>query len=308
MTSGEHSEVEFPESDADALAAALTEPDAGPTVPRIALGAALRRYRETAGLTMDVAADAIRGTHSKVSRIENGRVAAKQRDVADLLTFYGVADEAERERLLRLARQANSPGWWQQYGDVLPHWFEGYIGLEGAASEIRGYEVQFVHGLLQTEDYARAVITIANAHADSTEIDRRVSLRMQRQRLLTRPDPPKLWAVLDEAVLRRRPDGRPAMRAQFEHLLAVAELPNVTVQVVPFLAGPHAAGGGSFSLLRFPYPDIPDVVYLEHLNSGYYEDKPAEVARYLTVMHELVIQAAEPGKSKDMLRALLKET
>jgi transcriptional regulator with XRE-family HTH domain len=288
-------------------AATFAMADAGPTVRRIVLGSALRRYREVAGLTLEQAADTIRATHSKVSRVENGRVAVKQRDVADLLTLYGVTDAAERERLLLLARQASAQGWWHQYTDVLPHWFEGYIGLEAAASEIRGYEVQFVHGLLQTEDYARAVIRIANAHAPEDEIERRVSLRLRRQYLLTRPDPPKLWAVLDEAALRRPPDGRTVMRTQLEHLLEVAGLPNVTVQIVPFLKGPHAAAGGPFSMLRFPHPDIPDVVYLEHLNSGYYEDKPEDVARYLTVMHQLVTQAATPDASKAMLRSLMKD-
>src|SRR6266487_99880 len=186
----------------------------GPTAVRIALGAQLRRLRETTNITREEAAEAIRATHSKISRLERGRSGAKQRDVADLLSLYGVTGEAEREELLALARQASAPGWWQQYSDILPKWFELYIGLEKAASVIRSYEVQFVHGLMQTEDYARAVILIANAHASSDEIDRRVSVRMQRQQLLTRPGAPELWAMLDEAALRRPPDGPKVMRAQ----------------------------------------------------------------------------------------------
>src|SRR6516162_10562707 len=156
----------------------------GPTVQRIALGAQLRRLREARGLTTAQAAEVIRATHSKVSRLERGRSTPRQRDVADLLTLYGVTDEAEREKLLVLARQARAPGWWQRYSDILPKWLELYIGLEQAASVIRTYEVQFVHGLMQTEDYARAVILLSTAHAPAEEIDRRVSLRMQRQQLL----------------------------------------------------------------------------------------------------------------------------
>jgi uncharacterized protein DUF5753 len=228
--------------------------------------------------------------------------------VADLLNLYGVTDDTEREQLLMLARQANAPGWWQQYSDVLPKWFELYIGLEKAASVIRTYEVQFVHGLMQTEDYARAVILIANAHAPDEEIDRRVSVRMRRQRLLTQPDAPELWAVLDEAALRRAPDGPKVMRAQLEHLLQITDLPNVTLQIVPFNVGPHAAAGGPFTVLRFPEPDLPDLVYLEQLNSALYLDQPDDVTGYVTIMDQLCVQAETGAASKDMLRAILRET
>jgi transcriptional regulator with XRE-family HTH domain len=279
-----------------------------PTALRIALGAQLRRLREASQITTDEAGQAIRATHSKISRLERGRSGAKQRDVADLLSLYGVTDETEREGLLTLARQANTPGWWQQYNDILPKWFELYVGLEKAASIIRAYEVQFVHGLLQTEDYARAVILIANAHAPVEEIDRRVSLRMKRQQLLTQPDAPELWAVLDEASLRRPLGGRKVMRAQLEHLLQISDLPNVTLQVVPFDAGPHAAAGGPFTILRFPEPDLPDLVYLEQLNSALYLDQPDAVIDYVAVMNQLCVQAETGTASKDLLRAVLKET
>ena len=279
-----------------------------PTALRIALGAQLRRLREASQITTDEAGQAIRATHSKISRLERGRSGAKQRDVADLLSLYGVTDETEREGLLTLARQANTPGWWQQYNDILPKWFELYVGLEKAASIIRAYEVQFVHGLLQTEDYARAVILIANAHAPVGEIDRRVSLRMKRQQLLTQPDAPELWAVLDEASLRRPLGGRKVMRAQLEHLLQITDLPNVTLQVVPFDAGPHAAAGGPFTILRFPEPDLPDLVYLEQLNSALYLDQPDAVIDYVAVMDQLCVQAETGTASKDLLRAVLKET
>ncbi len=280
----------------------------GPTALRIALGAQLRRLREASNLTTGEAAEAIRATHSKISRLERGRSAARQRDVADLLTLYGVTDEAEREELLTLTRQAGAPGWWQQYSDNLPKWFELYIGLEKAASIIRTYEVQFVHGLMQTEDYARAVILIANAHAPAEEIDRRVSVRMKRQQLLTQPDAPELWAVLDEAALRRPPNGRKVMRAQLEQLLQITDLPNVTLQIVPFHVGPHAAAGGPFTILRFPEPDLPDLVYLEQLNSALYLDQPDDVIDYVTVMDQLSVQAETGAASKDMLSALLQQT
>jgi len=280
----------------------------GPTALRITLGAQLRRLREASGLTTEEAAEAIRATHSKISRLERGRSGAKQRDVADLLSLYGVNGEAEREEMLMLARQATAPGWWQQYGDVLPRWLELYVGLEEAASIIRTYEVQFVHGLMQTEEYARAVILIANAHAPAAEVDRRVSMRMRRQRLLTRPGAPELWAVLDEAALRRPIAGPDVMRAQLEYLLQLTDLPNVTLQIVPFRVGPHAAAGGPFTILRFPEPDLPDVVYLEQLNSALYLDQPSDVTDYVTIMDQLCVQAETGAASKDILRALVEET
>jgi transcriptional regulator with XRE-family HTH domain len=290
-----------------AVGAVLAEARSGPTVLRIALGAQLRRLREASSLTSGQAAEAIRATQSKISRMERGRSSARQRDVADLLTLYGVTDQAEREQLLALTRQAAAPGWWQPYGDILPRWLELYIGLEQAASVIRSYEVQFVHGLMQTEDYARAVICISNAHLPAEEIDRRVSLRMQRQRLLTLPGGPQLWAVLDEAALCRSPDGPQMMATQLEHLLQLTDLPNVTLQIVPFRSGPHAAAGGPFTILRFPEPDLPDVVYLEQLNSALYLDQPADVIDYVTVMDQLCVQAATGAASKDILRALLRQ-
>ena len=279
----------------------------GPMALRIALGAHLRRLREASHITPAQAGAAIRATNSKISRLERGRSTAKQRDVADLLTLYGVTDEAEREQTLSLARQASTPGWWQQYNDILPRWFELYVGLERAASIIRTFEVQFVHGLLQTEDYARAVILIANARAPAAEIDRRVSVRMKRQQLLAQPGAPELWTVLDEAVLRRPPGGAGVMRAQLAHLLEMTALPNVTLQVIPFDVGPHAAAGGPFTILRFPEPDLPDLVYLEQLDSATYLDSPDQVTQYLSVMNEICVQALPKAASKDMLRALLKQ-
>jgi transcriptional regulator with XRE-family HTH domain len=285
---------------------AFVSPPRGPTALRIALGIQLRQLRQAGHITTAQAAGVIRATPSKISRLERGRTTARQRDVADLLSLYGVTDPAEREELLEMARQTSAPGWWQQYGDVLPRWFESYIGLETAASVIRSYELQFVPGLLQTEEYARAVISISNAHASAEEIAHRVSLRMRRQELLTRPGAPEMWAVLDEAALRRSPGGPEVMRAQLEHLLQVTELPNVTLQIVLFDTGPHAAAGGPFSILRFPEPDLPDVVYLEQLNSAVYLDQPDDVTSYQTIMDQLCVQAETSTASKTMIRALLR--
>jgi transcriptional regulator with XRE-family HTH domain len=284
----------------------LASTGGGPLVQRIALGAALRRLREASNLTTAEAGEAIRATHSKISRLERGRTAARQRDVADLLSLYGVTDAEERDKLLELTREASVPGWWRRYSDVMPRWLELYVGLEKAASVIRTYEVQFINGLMQTRDYARAVISISHAHEAAEEVDRRVGLRMERQRLLTQPGAPELWAVLDEAALHRPPGGREMMRAQLRHLLELTDLPNVTVQIVPFRAGPHAATGGPFTILRFPEPDVPDVVYLEQLNSALYLDQLDEVTDYVTVMDQLCVQAATGAASKDMLSALLR--
>jgi transcriptional regulator with XRE-family HTH domain len=273
----------------------------------MALGAQLRKLREAADLTTGQAATAIRATHSKISRLERGRSAARQRDVADLLTLYGVTNEVERERLLTLARQSAAPGWWQQYNDILPRWLELYIGLEKAASMIRTYEVQFIHGLMQTEDYARAVVLIANSSAPAREVERRVSIRMKRRQLLTQPDAPEVWAVLDEAALRRVPCDRKVMRRQLEHLLQITDLPNVTLQIVPFRVGSHAAAGGPFTILRFFEPDVSDVVYLEQLNSALYLDQPEDVIAYMRVMDHLAVQAETGKASQAILSGLLKQ-
>jgi len=280
----------------------------GPTVLRILLGAHLRRLREAQGVSREDAGWEIRASESKISRMELGRVSFKERDVADLLTLYGVDDVEERERLLTLARQANTPGWWHRYGDVLPSWFQSYLGLEAAASLIRTYEVQFVPGLLQTRDYARSVVLLGHGRARAEEIDRRVELRMRRQRILHRPDPVQLWAVVDEAVL-RRPIGAPAvMQAQLEALVEATQRPNVRLQIVPFRAGGHSAAGGAFSILRFPDQELPDIVYVEQLASALYFDKRDDVELYVDAMERLCVEADPPDRTSDTLRQILKDT
>ncbi|MBM2620827.1 helix-turn-helix domain-containing protein [Actinoplanes sp. LDG1-06] len=281
-------------------------PGAGPTVLRILLGTQLRRLREAKGITRDDAGWAIRGSGSKISRMELGRVSFKERDVSDLLTLYGVTAEDERDQLLGLARQANSPGWWQQFGDVMPSWFQSYLGLEAAARVIRTYEVQFVPGLLQTPDYARAVIMLGHAGLPPEEIDRRVALRRLRQSILDQPEAPQLWAVIDEAVLRRPIGGEQVMRAQIEHLVEVSKRPNVRLQIVPFLAGGHAAAGGPFTILRFPEPELPDVVYVEQLTSAIYLDKREDIDQYAMAMDRVSIDADPPAHTRVILEELLK--
>jgi transcriptional regulator with XRE-family HTH domain len=284
---------------------ATSEPD-GPTALRIVLGAQLRRLREAGGVSRGEAARAIRATESKISRLELGRSGFKQRDVADLLTLFGVASADERENLLSLARRASMPGWWQQYSDVIPGWLELYVGLEEAASMIRTYEVQFVHGLLQTEDYARAVIGLRHGEDERAEIERRVQLRMRRQRVLTQQSP-MLWAVVDEAALRRPLGGTAVMRAQLRRLIEVAEIPTVTLQVVPFRAWGHPAAGGAFTVLRFAHPEILDLVYLEQVDSALYLDKRSDVENYTLIMNELCVKAEPPEATCDLLNDILKD-
>jgi transcriptional regulator with XRE-family HTH domain len=280
----------------------------GPTVLRILLGAQLRRLREARGLTREQAGWEIRSSESKISRIELGRVSFKERDVADLLTFYGMPeDDPERARLLSLTRQANTPGWWQSYTDVTPGWFQSYLGLEAATSMIRTYEVQFVPGLLQTREYARAVVRLGYPSAPGTEIERRVDLREARQVLLTREDPPQIWAVVDEAVLRRPIGGWAVLRSQIEALLESNQLPNVRVQVVPFGVGGHAAAGGAFSILRFPEEDVPDVVYIEQLTSALYLERREDLDRYTEAMERLCLDANQPEETPEVLAAILKD-
>jgi hypothetical protein len=277
----------------------------GPTVLRMLLGAHLRRLREAQGVSREDAGWEIRASESKISRMELGRVGFKERDVADLLTLYGLDDDHERARLLALARDANTPGWWHRYGDVLPGWFQSYLGLEAAVALIRTYEVQFVPGLLQTRDYARAVVLLGHGKARPEETERRVNLRMARQRLLTRPDAPQLWVVVDEAALRRPIGGPTVMRAQIEALIEATKLPNVRLQVIPFQAGGHAAAGGSFTILRFPDRDLPDVVYIEQLTSALYLDKRDDVETYAVAMERLCVEADPPDRSVDVLHGIL---
>ncbi|MEH1028164.1 helix-turn-helix domain-containing protein [Micromonospora profundi] len=282
-------------------------PTTGPTVLRMLLGAQLRRLREASGVTREGAGWEIRSSESKISRMELGRVGFKERDVADLLTLYGVTDGQEREALLKLARDANSPGWWHRYGDVLPSWFQSYLGLEAAAALIRSYEVQFVPGLLQSPEYARAVVLLGHSAADVAEIDRRVALRMQRQEILRRDRPPQLWVVVDEAALRRPIGGVEVMRGQIEALIEATRSPHIRLQIIPFAAGGHAAAGGAFTILRFGDQELPDIVYIEQLTSALYLDKRDDLEYYAVAMERLCVEAEPPERTPEILARLLKD-
>ena len=278
-----------------------------PTVLRIVIGTQLRRLREAHGITREVAGDAIRASHAKISRLELGRVGFKARDIADLLDLYGVVDPVERDGFMRLVQQANTPGWWHRYSDVLPGWFEMYVRLEQAASVIRSYQVQFVPGLFQTEEYARAVISSDAVGESVDEIERRVHLRMTRQKLLAEPHAPTFWAVLDEAALRRSYGPPHVMTEQLEHLTAVAQLPNVILPVLPFDRGSQAAAAGPFTVLRFAETDLPDIVYMEQLTSAVYIDKQTEVEYYRAAVDRLAVAALSPIESRQMLSRLAQE-
>jgi transcriptional regulator with XRE-family HTH domain len=273
-------------------------------VQRLVLGGHLRRLREQAGMTTERAAASIRGSHSKISRMEHGRVGFKERDIADLLTLYGVAEGPEREALLKLASEANTPGWWQAYSDILPHWVEPYFSLEAAASFIREFELQFVPGILQIEDYARAVIRLGNLFSEE-EVNRRAKARISRQAILHKDDPPKIWAVMDEGALRRSIGGPQVMKAQLRHLIDMCDNPNVTLQILPFSAGAHRAMGGPFTILRYSEPDLRDVVYIEQLTSALYLDKPTEIDAYLGVIEEVCLQADPAVKTPGFLKSVL---
>ena len=276
----------------------------GSTVLRMAVGAQLRKRREAAGVSREEAAYLIRSSGAKVSRMELGRHRFKERDLVDLLSLYGVGDD-EREEFLDLARQANVPGWWQRYGDLLPSWFETYVAMEHAASVIRTYEVQFVPGLLQTDEYARSVFRLA--HSDPEEVERRVDLRRRRQALLTSSNAPQLWAVVDEAALHRSPDDGGLCRAQLALLLEFNELPNVSLQIATFCRGVHPATCGSFTILRFPVQDLPDVVYLEHLTGALYLDKASDVEDYVDMWHRLCTKIDPPEESGSTLERIRTE-
>jgi transcriptional regulator with XRE-family HTH domain len=280
----------------------MPEPTEGPTVLRILLGGQLRRLRESRGITAQAAAKAIRGSESKISRIELGRNAIREIDVLDLLTFYGV-DATEREQLLNLAEQANRPGWWHRFNDILPDWFQAYVGMEEAATSIRIYEPQFIPGLLQTPRYTAAVLTMCDIPI--SEAERHVILRKERQRRFTEGRV-KLWAIIEETALRRPIGSREILLDQLQYLLSLTDRSNLTLQIIPFGRGGHAVPSG-FTILRFGDSDLQDVAYLEHLTSALYFDKKSDVDRYLLAMERLSIVGAKPSETPGLLAAIIKQ-
>jgi len=281
----------------------------GPTSLRVIIGSNLRRLREAADISREDAADEIRASASKISRVELGRVSFRLRDVRDLMKMYGVQDEEEIERFVDMAREANQPSKWHRYNDFLPDWFGNYLDMEGASSRIRTYEVQVIPGLLQNEEYARAVMLLGYGHTPLKEIDKRIEVRIKRQEILDREDnQPELWAVIDEAALHRPFGGLGVMRGQIKSLIESCDKPNVRIQIVPFSApGSHAGGGAPFTWLRFAYEELKDVIYLEHLTGGLYLERDNEIDTYQAVMEHLCVQAVQPHKTQDLLDKFLRD-
>ncbi|GAA4129804.1 helix-turn-helix transcriptional regulator [Actinomadura keratinilytica] len=277
----------------------------GPTVARMLLGARLRALREERGVSRAEAGELIRGSESKISRMETGRTGFKERDLADLLTLYGVTDEAERAVLLALAEQAGTPGWWQPYHELIPQWYETYLGLEQSAEVIRCHESHVVPELLQTPDYARAVIALTHGDEPAETVERRVELRMRRSLMLERSRPPHLWVMIDEAVLRRPFGGAEVMREQLRHLAEMSRLPHVTVQVMPFAAGGYPGVGGPITLLRQSEAELPDVVYLARPNGAEYVDKPEDVEAFRHTLNQMAMRAEPAPETPRILRAVI---
>ncbi|SEC05836.1 helix-turn-helix transcriptional regulator [Streptomyces sp. TLI_105] len=290
----------------------MSEPRSAPTVGQVVLGKRLQDLRERAGMKREEAAKILRVAPATVRRMETAEVALKIPYVQLLLKEYGITD-SEAEGFIALAEEANLPGWWQRFHDVLPGWFSMYVSLEGAASLIRAYEPQFVPGLLQTEEYARAILRsgavgVGSDAGKDEDAERHVALRMERQSLLTRDDAPKLWVIMDETVFRRPVgDGPEVMRDQLDRLLEASELPNVTLQIAEFASGHHPGTYGPFVLFRFAMPELPDMVYSEYLTGAVYLDARPEVASHLEVMDRMAAQAATAQRTKEILRNLRKE-
>lgn len=271
---------------------------------RMILGGRLRRLRESRGISREDAGEAIRGSHSKISRLELGRTGFRERDLVDLLTLYGVEDETERAEFLTLARQANASGWWHHDSDWLPKWFDTYLGLEQGARLIRCYEPRAVPELLQTADYARALLTLAHPDEPADAIERRVALRMRRQHILDRTDPPQVWLIVEEAALRRPIGGSAVWRDQLDRLLEALDRPNITLQVLPDHVGGPALADGAFTMLRFTEADLPDIVYLQQLTGALYLDKESDLSAYRAVANMLSVHASPPQYTKGLPEAL----
>jgi len=285
----------------------VSEPRSAPTVGQVVLGRRLLDLRERAGLKREEAARILRVTAATVRRMEMAEVTLKIPYLQLLLKSYGVSHN-EAEAFVRLAEEANRPGWWQRFHDILPGWFSMYVSLEGAASLIRCYEPHFVPGVLQTAEYARGVMESgAIGQTRPEDIERHVALRMQRQELLTREGAPRFWAVMDETAVRRPVGGQEVMRCQLDRLLKATELPNVTLQIASFSSGPHAGTYGPFVLFRFAMPELPDMVYSEYLTGAVYLDARSEVATHLEVMDRMAAQAATAHRTKEILLDLRKE-
>jgi transcriptional regulator with XRE-family HTH domain len=271
------------------------------------LGAQLRRLREARGLTLEEAGEQMERSLSSLSKIETGRVTVRVRDLRVILDFYEVADENQREWMIRLARDARKRGWWQEYGDVLSSAYQDFIDLESEASVIRNFETILIPGLLQTADYARAVIEAVPLPRSRQNIDQLVKVRMERQEVLSRPDPLQLWVIVDEAALRRPFGGRETMRGQLRRLGEAVRSGNMTLQVLPYVSGAHAGVNGPFVILEFAERYESDVVLVENLTSGLYLEREEEIRRYNVVFDHLRASALSTADSTALIERLLKE-
>jgi transcriptional regulator with XRE-family HTH domain len=278
-----------------------------PTVLRRRIGTELSKLRASRSMNAKDVAATLGWSASKMSRIESGSVPLQERDAARLLAHYGVDDPAEVKQFINLTRQSRQQGWWHAYGDALPDWFRSYIGFEADATKIVTFQCELVPGLLQTEDYARHVIRAMNPHEGTDDIERRVALRMERQQILGRQKPPRLWAIIGEAVMRRAVGAPGIMRAQLNHLADMSDAhPGITIQVLPFSAGAHAAMGASFSVLSFS--DLPgSVAYSEVTTSSIYTERQSEVERHEETFLRLMASSVQPEKSLVWLREVAKE-
>jgi transcriptional regulator with XRE-family HTH domain len=274
-----------------------------PTVRRKRLGIELRRLREQAGLTCEEVGHRLDCSGTRISRIETGRISIRPGDVRELLEIYGVTGTGA-DLLVQLAREARQKGWWHTYGRALPAWFEAYVGLEAAAARFRDFQSMVIPGLLQTEDYARAVLRAAPSPGSADEIDRQVALRMERQNILAQPNPPDLWLVLAESVVRVKVGGPAVTRSQLRLLIDVAGRSNVTLQVLPFTTAAHVQPISPFTILDFPDAADPTVVYTEHLTGGLFLEAEEEVSRYTVVFDHLRAEALGTAASIDLIAGI----
>ncbi|WP_329338016.1 helix-turn-helix domain-containing protein [Streptomyces sp. NBC_00663] len=276
-----------------------------PTVRRRRLGQELRRLRELKGMTAEEVAERLLVSQSKISRLENGRRSISQRDVRDLCGVYEVEDHRIVDSLMQMAKDSRQQGWWHSFGDIP---YSVYIGLETDAASLRVYDPQVVPGLLQTRTYAESLISGALPEATPTDIDKRVQVRLRRQERISAADNPlRLWAVLDEATLRREVGNRQVMIEQLEHLIEMSQLPHVTVQLIPFTMGAHPGVSGQYAILEFPDAADSSVVYIEGVTSDLYLEKAQDVQKYSVMYEHLRAQALNADQSREFIAKVAKD-
>ncbi|GAA1799939.1 helix-turn-helix domain-containing protein [Planosporangium flavigriseum] len=274
-----------------------------PTVRLRRLASELRGLRTTAGLTREEVSDQTGINPATLYRIETAKVRPQRRTLMALLDTYGVTDEARRSELIALSRQATQLGWLQQFESELPEQYTTYISFEGDARSIRNYESLFVPGLLQTEEYARAIIKGVLPFASDDEVEHRVEARLQRQEVLRKKHPLRLWAILDEAVLHRRVGGTTVMVKQLQALVTAANQPHITLQVIPFSSGAHTGMLGSFVVMDFPDPADPDLVYIDSMAGDLFLERAPDLRRFTMLFDHLQALALDPSGSVRMIEA-----